>query len=391
MSALSASIRELPIHQFINRAIFKLSGGVFTLAPTGPSQGRVLISYTTFPFLDTREKMLDGHSNRWECRRIAEEFHLRGYTVDIIDSNNYSFRPKHPYVYCVDIGESLERLAPQLNKECILIYHATGAHWLFWNAVEYERLADIQRRRGVTIIPKRQSVPTRGPDIAHEISSVCGKFPESTYDFLKKDLYHIPVTSTHTYPTLERNFTTPVKQFLWFGGAGVVRKGLDLVLEAFAGMPEHTLVVCGKYEGEKDFVDAFRKELFDTPNILAAGYMDPSSNAFHSILKESVGIVYPSSAEGCATSVVLTMHAGLIPIVSKETGVETGDFGTTLRENTVSVIQDAVREIAAKPANELLLRSQATREYTLTHHTRELFGQTYASFVDMLEKKYRGK
>ncbi len=380
-------IRRLSAAQVMRRVLFRLKGRVITLTPRGKPRGRVLLSYTTLPFLDKREEVYRGHSNRWECKQMAFEFLARGYTVDIIDFDNKHFLPRLNYTYCVDIDSSLERLAPLLNPDCILVFHATAAHWLFWNEAEYSRLADIQKRRGATIVPKRPAKPTRSPDIAHAISSLCGPFPESTYYFLKKKIHAIPVTSTHEFPDLERDFSTAKKQFLWFGGAGAVRKGLDIVLEAFAGMPEYTLIVCGKYN-EQDFIETFSKELFETPNIKAVGYMDTTSEAFASILKESVGIVYPSSAEGCATSVLLTMQGGLIPLVSKETGVGTGDFGILLKENSIEAVQEAVRIVAQESDEALKERSNKTREYTRTHHSREAFTSTYASFVDMLEHTY---
>ena len=377
-------MRQLSAAHLMRRVLFRLRGRVVTLVPSGTLRGRVLLSYTTLPFLDTREETYRGHSNRWECRQMAREFLARGYTVDIIDFDNKHFRPRHRYAYCIDIDSSLERLAPLLNPDCILIFHATAAHWLFWNEAEYARLADIQKRRGITILPKRPAKPTRSPDMAHVISSLCGPFPESTYYFLKKEIHAIPVTSAHEFPDLDRDFSTTKKQFLWFGGAGAVRKGLDIALEAFAGMPEYTLLVCGKYN-EPDFLEAFSKELYETPNIKAVGYMDTTSEAFISLLKESVGIIYPSSAEGCATSVLLTMQAGLIPLVSKETGVGTGDFGILLKENSISAVQDAVRTLAKEPDEMLKQRSVKTREYARSHHSRGAFTRAYALFVDMLE------
>jgi glycosyltransferase involved in cell wall biosynthesis len=386
MKSFLAGARGISLRYMVNRALLKLRGGVVTLRPKGAPRGRVLLSYTTLPFT-AGEQVFRGHSNRWECRRMAEGFLKRGYIVDVIDLENRSFKPRHRYAYCVDIDSNLERLAPLLNPDCTLVFHATAAHWLFWNKVEYERLADIQKRRGATIVPKRQARPTKSPDIAHAISSLCGPFPESTYHFLDKEIYPIPVTATHGFPDLEKDFASIKKRFIWFGGAGVVRKGLDIALEAFAGMPEYTLVVCGKYN-EPDFMEAYAKELGDTPNIKTAGYMDTTTEEFSSLIRDSLAIVYPSSAEGCATSVLLTMQGGVIPIVSKETGVGTGDFGIMLEENSVESLQSAVRRLAAESEQRLRERSEKTREYARTRHSQEAFSRAYESFLDMLERRH---
>ena len=381
-----ATARKLPLRQIFLRAKYVCRGRVITLHPRGPALGRVLISYTTLPFLDTREVTMGGHSNRWECRQIANTFLERGYIVDVINPYNTSFKPKHRYNFCIDVEYALDRLAPLLNEDCVRIFYATAAHWLFWNMAEDSRLLDIQRRRGATIMPKRPAPPTRAPDVAHVLSSLCGEFPESTYHFLGKPIHYIPVSSSHMYPRPEKNFDAVRKQFIWFAGPGAVRKGLDIALEAFAGMPEYTLIVCGKYGGEQDFCDVFKKELQDTPNIKAVGAMDPESDEFKAILNSSLGIVYPSSAEGCATSVLLTMHAGLIPIVSKETGVGTGEFGIMLKDCSIETVRDAVRSLAVEPAEQLKRRANATWEYVRSRHTRENFARHYSSFVDMLEQ-----
>ena len=386
-NSLSA-LRALPLRQVLRRAVFKFSGRVITLSPQGAVRGRVLISYTTLPFLDTREKIVNGHSNRWECHKMAETFLKRGYIVDVIDFNNTTFKPTKKYNYCIDVEYALERLAPLLNPECILIFHATAAHWLFWNTAETARLFDIQKRRGATILPQRVATPTHGPDLAHIILSLCGTLPEATFKYLNKEIFHVQVSSSHTYPKPQKNFDAARRQFIWFGGSGVVRKGLDIVLEAFAGMPELTLLVCGKYGGETDFTRTFEKELLHTPNIKALGYMDPESDTFKNILKDSLGIVYPSSAEGCATSVLLAMHGGLIPILSRETGVETGDFGTLLDSSSIDSVQKAVRALAAETPAQLEQRALKTWEYATTHHSRDAFARSFSAFVDRLEQPH---
>ncbi len=371
--------------EILRRIQFRLQGRVVHLRPKNTPKGRVLISYTTLPFLDTRERTLNAHSNRWECKQMAQEFLDRGYAVDVIDFDNTRFVPKHAYDFCIDPHENLERLDPFLNAACIRVYHATNAHWLALNSAEYSRLKDLQQRRGVTLLPQRSIKPGHGVDFANIISTVCGTYANETYTYTGKQMFQIPVSSTHTFDApADKNFDQARNQFIWFGGAGAVHKGLDLVLEAFAAMPQYRLLVCGKF-GEPDFQAAYHTELYETPNIKSVGYIDPQSDEFEKIRKESLGIVYPSSSEGCATSVVVAMHAGFIPIVSPETGVETKEFGITLSQNTVEEIQKQVRLLAAEPRERLQERAKAAQHYASTHHTRAQFAEKYRTFVDTLE------
>lgn len=53
------------------------------------------------------------------------------------------------------------------------------------------------------------------------------------------------------------------ENFLWLGSRGAVLKGLDLVLEAFARMPD--LQVSGPVEDEADFAAAYGELVGDGP------------------------------------------------------------------------------------------------------------------------------
>ena len=64
------------------------------------------------------------------------------------------------------------------------------------------------------------------------------------------------------------------------------------------------------------------------------------------------------------------MHAGLIPIISYESGVDTGDFGCTLSENTVDSIIEAVISLSQKSTEELRNMSHNSWSYAREYHTR---------------------
>jgi glycosyltransferase involved in cell wall biosynthesis len=175
------------------------------------------------------------------------------------------------------------------------------------------------------------------------------------------------------------------RSFIWLGGRGLVHKGLDLVLEAFAGLPDLALTVCGPVRDEPEFERAFADELYRRPNIRTAGWVDLSGPRFLEIARSSIGIVYPSCAEACAGSVVNAMHAGLIPIVSRESGVEVSDAcGLVLDRCTVAEIRERVRGLAEQPP--AVLRDQTRRawEFARATHTRERFAQTFREAVQSL-------
>ena len=367
--------------EILRRIKLKLSGGVIRLKPKEKKVGIVLLSYTTFPFI--RPSSVDHHTNRWECMEMARIFLEKGYAVDIVDFNDDFFFPKKPYDICIDISYRLDKLASFLKKDCIKIFHIPSAHWKFQNDAEEKRLRDIEKHRGYKLSAKRTMKPSSNIEIADVVTMLGNDFTAKTYAFANKNIIRIPVSTTHTYPSPEnKDFNNIKNNYIWIGGAGMAHKGLDLVLEAFADMPDYELYIFGKKDA--DFVEAYRKELFETKNIHYQGVVDLGSQAFTSIAEKCVGLIFPSCSEGSSGGVVTAMHIGLIPIISYESGVNVEDFGIILKENTIDEIKNQVKILSKTNSEELRSRAVQAWLYARAHHTREAFTKAYEEFVTKL-------
>ena len=337
-----------------------------SLKPDGGSAGRVLLSYINDPFfLKPGEPVPIGHTHFWESREIANTFLELGYEVDVIRYSNRSFVPQEDYSLLIDSRFNLERLSGLLNSDCLRIMHADAAHCLFHNAAEARRLLELQQRRGVTLRPQRAMAHNLGIEHAHCLTILGNRFTIDTYRYADKPTYRVPVSTPVLYPWPDdKDFDRVRKNYMWFGSGGFVHKGLDLVLEAFAGMPDYHLTICGPIANplERDFVDAFRKELYETPNIHTVGWTDISSAEFVRLANGCAGLVYPSCSEGGGASVLSCMHAGMIPIVSYESSVDIEPaYGAVLENCSVDTIRSSVRAVS-----ELLVR------HARTHGTRVL-------------------
>jgi glycosyltransferase involved in cell wall biosynthesis len=163
-----------------------------------------------------------------------------------------------------------------------------------------------------------------------------------------------------------------------------VHKGLDLVLEAFAGMPDMKLTVCGPISSDKAFERLYHAELYRTPNIRTAGWVDVSGTEFSDIVRNCAAVIFPSCAEAQASSVINCMRAGLIPMVTRETGIPVGDFGVTLDNASVEGIRDAVQRLAALTSEELHLRAQRTWDYAASHHSHEAYREAYGQIIQKI-------
>ncbi len=363
---------------FLKKALHKLTGTV-SLKTSATKKGDALISYMTAPFL--QEDVSNRHTNSWECREIATILLEMGYDVDVIDWDNQIFKPKKEYSVYLDIFSNLERLAPYLTK-AKKIFHITGAHWQFMNHAEYSRLLELKSRRGVALRPNRSVKPGLNIEYADLCTSLGNDFTSSTYAYANKPIVRIPISTTHTYTSPEhKDFDKVRKNYIWLGGSGMVHKGLDIVLETFSTLPDYHLTVIGPIEKEPDFVEAYKKELFETPNITLAGWLDLGSPEFDKIRNDSVGIIYPSCSEGGGGSVITALHAGLIPIVSRESSVDTHDFGITLDNSTIDDIKKNVMNLSSLPAQDLRQKAVTAWKYANSHHTREAFGTAYRAFL----------
>lgn len=357
---------------------------VVSLKPAGTARGAVLVAYVIEPFLlAPGEAISNRHTHDWETWRIVQAFLARGFDVDVVSYLNRSFRPERAYDYFFAARSNFERLAASLPSTCRKVVHLDTAHWLTNNTAAYQRLLDLRARRGV-VLSNIKMVETNWALEHADLATILGnEFTIDSYRYAGKPIYRIPISAPAVYPFPDdKEFESVRRRFLWFGSSGFVHKGLDLVLEAFAAMPEFQLVVCGPFEDEPEFLKAYDAELFRTPNIHAHGWVDVASEEFLDICRGCIGLVYPTASEGGGGSAITCMHAGLVPVLSYEASVDVGEHGLILRDCSVPTIQSTVRELAAEPAGRLQARARGAWELARERHTMDAFGKAFDQFLD---------
>ena len=256
-----------------------LGGGAIHLRPAGQPRGRALLSYLTEPFLFPRKRF--WHSSTWECRQIGRILLDLGLAVNVIDWHDQRFRPTKNYEILVNIGTNLPRLAPLVSDGCLKLMHATGKHWLYQNRAELQRLDELAQRRGVALLPRRIAPAGCGLEMCDACTVLGNEETLETLRYAGKPLYPIPLSPAAEFPwDQSKDFDRARPRFLWLGNGGMVLKGLDLVLEAFAGMPELELTVCGPVAAETDFAEFYQRELHETPNIRAVGWVNVTRPEF---------------------------------------------------------------------------------------------------------------
>lgn len=377
---LERALRRIVVKADTHEQVIELEPA---LLPQQAPAGRVLLSYIIDPFLAGHASISNAHTHHFESWQIARAFLDRGYLVDVISYRNTLFRPSKPYDVLIGARTNFHRLSLAVPAGCKRIVHLDTAHWLFNNTAAYRRLLALQQRRKATLYNAKMVEVNLAIEHA-DMGTVLGNdFTIDTYRYAGKPLYRIPISAPEIYDYPEhRKVAEASRHFIWFGSSGFVHKGLDIVLEAFAQMPDVHLHVCGPFADEADFLRVYDRELFHLPNIHAVGWVDVSSATFTDLCTKSIGVVYPSASEGGGGSVISCMHAGLIPLTSRESSVDIGDFGIDLGDSSVAAVCDAVRQITSMTPAELDRRTRGAWMHARRHHTRETFTKAFEQFLD---------
>lgn len=366
-------------------------GGVAPLHARGTPKGNVLISYDNQGLLCQRrgEAIPISHPQFFKTIAMAQTFVDLGFDVDVIHAENQRFIPWKSYDVMVDCRFNLQRLQPYLPSNCIKILHCDTAQLVFQNLAEMGRMLAFQNRKGVTIPPNRLETPHLGVEHADYLTTCGNEFTMNTYAYSGKPIFRLPMVAQKMWPWPEaKDFEASRRRFLWFGSRGMIHKGLDLVLEAFAQMPEYQLTIVGPVLNEPEFVNVYRKELFHTPNITVVGWLDKASDKFQVILEQSGAHVFPSCSEAGAAAVVETMAAGVLPMVTYEASVDVENFGVLLKDASIETIMEQVREVARMSPAELCHRSKKAWEASHTNNTPEKFEREYRAIVEMILTKH---
>ena len=367
---------------------------VVRLEPTGKARGRILFSYVLDPLLGPREAPADrSHTHYWESRQMAWTLVDLGYAVDAVHWTNRRFVPELAYDAVLDVRTNLERWVDRLPSSTLRLLHCDTAHWSFNNRAEQQRLEALAARRGIVLAPRRQMPAHRGIELADHGTYLGNELTRSTYEAAGTPMTRIPVSVPCCYDWPQgKDFAAARRRFVWFGSGGLVHKGLDLVLEAFAGMPDLELIVIGPIRRERDFASAYRRELYELPNVQTVDWIDVASPRFVELCGKSVALVYPSCSEGGGASALTCLHAGLIPLLTREASVDLEPaWGVELETASVEQVAERVRELSGRASAELEAMARAGWEWARRHHTRERFAEAWRRFAqDLAADRLRG-
>ena len=345
---------------------------------------KVLISYIVHPF---RKGISFFHTNEQEVLKIAEVFDELGYVVDIYHYL-YPIKPNFSeYSVIFGMGPLFEDAVKNKNSKTIYIYYATGSHFCYQNNAELRRIKQLYKRKKILISPKRFAEHSYYSYHLSDAIIVLGNdFTASTIRaFSNTPIYKLnaSVYNLEELNKIERNIKLAKKNFLWFGSYGLVHKGLDICIDVFKQLPHLNLHICSPWE--QDFFSVYEQEL-KLHNIFYHGFVNIKSKKFKNIIKNCLFIIFPSCSEGQSTSVLTAMGVGLIPVVTKNVGIDIENKGFLINED-IEDIKNKIMYIVNLDDKTLNKLSQENISYISKYHNINYFKISLQNILKEILKK----
>jgi len=312
--------------------------------------GRALLTYICEPFTTERHTPeFRRHANYAQAVAIAEQLGERGYSVDVTHWRNPAPPDGSHYDLVFGLGRAFAAAASSRREGAIAIYFGTGTLANQTNLMQVRRDSEFNRRHHANVASALHD-PDTGPACADRLlvtgdDWVVGSY--SGHSAAPVSVCPNPIVEGVVDMRESKDFNASRMHFLWMAGYGGLRRRLDLVLEAFSLMPDVHLWVCGGLRHEKVFYAAMKHWLDGCENIHDVGWVDVGSERYREITRRCGFMIYPSVSDGCPGSVVNAMASGVVPLVTRETGIDVESAGIKIVGETVGDIVSAVRSASS--------------------------------------------
>lgn len=337
---------------------------------------RALLSYITHPFHISPNTSTFYHNNIiLMAHTIVSCLNKMGYIVDVVNFNDRDFHPRNKYDLFIGHGcKNFESICNILPENIPCIYFSSTSYWKFNNDKELERIEDLKQRIATDYLPERllsekYEISLRRADLIISLgnSVIRNTFPKNLE---VKSISNVSYGDV-VFPNRQKDYAVGRNHFLYFAGLGPVHKGLDLLLESFSSLPHKHLWICTKLNEE--FIDIYKKQLFEYPNIHFLGWIENRSRLFYEIMSLCDFSILPTCSEGCAGSVVESMNQGLIPIISPYAGITIEDFGFYLPTCSITEICDVINQAGDLSVRELERMSIKSYQHIQEFYSKEQF------------------
>jgi len=313
-----------------------------------------------------------------------------GYVLDIIDvrdDKKIKLIQQRKYDLVFGLESNNIKKIMLWNKNAKKVVYSNGPSIEICVKNEIERFEYLKSRH-MNIKTAKPRTKDDGMDCclkyADELVLLGNKWTGSTYWkwIDKKNIYLVDVIALQNVNyIIDRNVRKSKNRFLWFGSSGTILKGLDIVIDVFNDLKQCELYIYGVPNNEQIFV----KNMIKGNNIYLKGFIHVNSKEFINLINSVSFIIFPSSGEGMSGSVATCMKHGLIPIITKETGVDLpSNAGFMLSSFYVNDIKKMVEKCLNLTETEIEYMHNEILKYTKNKYTTLEYKESLLKIFDKI-------
>ena len=345
---------------------------------------KALLSYSIYPFKNKYKGV--SHPNSIESYKLNKILDELGYIVDIYN-NIYDGKIKYEN-YDLIIGEGLpisNYFLENRGKVIKTVYYATGSHPIFNNTRSLERLIEFYGKSKKWMEKSSRIVDNKwflGSSLSDDYIIIGNQITQNSFKQYtdNKPIYTInpPFYQKVKDISLDRKIKN---KFLWFGSYGLLHKGLDVVIETFLNRKDLELHICGYLDGERDFIEVYKDQLLTAENIIMHGFISVEGPVFRELMETCSFVILTSVAEGLATAVVTAMgNGGLIPVVTKETGIDIS-LAIPVINNDIESLNQALDLAVELTDAEIMEKSKNNLEFVQNNFSEQCFEENLRNIL----------
>lgn len=322
---------------------------------------------------------------------MVRALNLKGYSVDIADLRAEDFRVQKHYELYLGHGGRVGKILQQLPPETFIMQYASGAYWKEFNRMSQQRYDDFGRRRGLP--QQRQFVRSLAgtesgeEELARSARAAFNSGPRTVATFgefaSKVELLYLGCYLENDLVVRDRDFAIGRRNFIYMSGtSGNIQKGMDLLIEAFARMPDLHLYICCKVEEEVS--RAYRREL-SLPNIhyIYHQTLGPLRGRLRGLLRRINFTISAPIDTGPGTAFLGSMGLGLIPVGYVDIEAEESNSVLT-PEYSVDALMKVARRASEQSIDWCRQASCETLERFARLHEPPAFGANFKAYLDRL-------
>lgn len=328
------------------------------------------------------------HNRYLQCKLMIEVLNEAGYNVYLYDYLCSKVDTDINYDLFIGHNISFGALASKLNHNCKKVLLTTGCSPEYDNNQLCIRNKDLQIRKKTHCNfykpIENYQYALNNCNISDQIFMIGSEYiKENGWYTLAKSKSYLYNNVTSLTPRIKENKTG---NYIYMSSVGQLRRGLDLVLEAFENRNEK-LYICAPYEQEPNFIKYFEDIITKSKNIIMIGYINQGGEKFKKIINNVDFAILPSCSEGQSGSIINLMGYGLIPIVPDNVGIENiNKIGLKIEKFTVEEIKRILERAKGLKEEEIEYKRKLIFE-DFNKYSPSSFKNRFHGFIKKLDQQ----